>query len=56
MDGISNVPDLTAGTVAGEKLRQSIRDFLAEESEGGLASFACSRGSWRPWDETMWTW
>jgi len=38
MNGTSNAPDLTAGTVAGKDLRQSIRDFLAEESEGGLAS------------------
>ena len=38
MDGTTNAPDLTSGTVAGEDLRQNIRDFLAEEREGGLIS------------------
>jgi uncharacterized protein len=38
MSGTPNAPELTADAAAGDILRQRIRDFLAEKSEGGLVS------------------
>ncbi len=38
MKGTSDAPDLTPGTAAGDAVRQRIRSFLAEGSEGGLVS------------------